>query len=221
MNLLLRFLGFFPLIMLAMGASNCTQHIKYESDKGMLAPYQAEVFEFPVDINGSVCKDMSDQVGACTKIISERQDLNFGIASLPYNYNIVMKCSSQVNFSHNQDIQLNQPHRVVISKELYQGAAEFICIGRITPSDRSFVSSRFEVRVRVQDGQFVKRENGYIYTEKNKSYLVMGKNALYTYVFDNGFWKTHEKAPVIQVYDLANLKAFSESEIMRLNFYKY
>lgn len=214
----------FPIIamcFLLMGVSTCSHKVKYESDRGMLAPYQAEVLEFPVMINGNTCKDMSGKVGACTKIVSERQDIKFEVLPLGYSYNFKIRCSAQVNFSYEFDAIGTEPHTVVLPKELYQNIPEFICTGRVTPSDRNFVSSRFELRVRVFDGQYVQRGEGQVIENKGKMYLNMGKNALHTYVFDNGKWSAYKKKTLIKVDDVANLRAFSESEIMRINFYNF
>lgn len=223
MNTFPKLVGILSMSLMLFGFSNCSSTgIKYESDRGMLAPYQAEALEFPVMVNGATCKDMSGKVGACTKIVSEREDINYEVVPLAYNYNIKIRCSSAVNFNYEADVLENETHKAVLSKVLYQNIPEFICSGRITPSDRNFVSSRFELRVRVQDGQYITRGEGHIIESKGKTYLNMGKNALYTYVYDGNKWVTYVKKPLIEIKkNKSAMKAFSESSIMRLNYYNH
>lgn len=210
-----------PMIFCIMGASNCSQ-IKYKSDSGLMAPYQAGILEFLVKINGHNCKDMSGSIGSCTLQLSTRNNIKIAIMAQKYDYSVHLVCSSNINYEYSNDIPKNLPHVIEINKEIYAYVTQFICIGKITPSDRDFMSARWEMRIRVFNGQYVQRANGFIFKKKKKTYLNLGKHAKYVWVYDKDKWKYHRKRPVIRVRgDLNKLQAYSESEIMRFNYYNF
>lgn len=192
----------------------------YESDVGFLPPYKAEVFEYPVMVNGHVCKDMIGKVGACTLITDNRKDTKITLISRPYRYSIKMTCSSNINFNHSTDIRENQDYEIVISKDSYGQEAQFICIGRIIPLDRNFISARFELRVRVQDGKYIKRSTSRYFEKEGKRYLSMGKHSRDLYIFEGGKWAHYNRRSVVRV-GARGSRGFSESELMRFNYYNF
>jgi len=209
----------FSLLFMLMSASSCSG-TKYVPDKGALPPFQADVMEFPVKVNRNICKDMSGSIGACTLMITHRNDLKIEIMPQAYAYNIHITCSSSINYEYSNDIPKEKSHVVEITKDVYEDVSHFVCIGKMTPQGRDFVSARWEVRIRVSDENYVSRVNGFLFDDKGKWYLSLGKHSKYAWVFDKGEWRLHKKKPIIRIKgDPTKVKAYSESHIMRFNFF--
>ena len=216
---ILKLFTFMPLILLLMSASNCSG-LQYKSDGGLMAPFQAQVMEFPVKVNGNICKDMSGSIGACTLMLSHRNDLKIEIMPQAYAYNVQIACSSSVNFEYSADVPIGTSHVVEITDAIYADVDHFICIGKMTPEDRDFISSRWEMRIRLSDENYVRRVNIFIFEDNDKLFISVGKHAKYSWIYDKENWKLHWKQPIIEIKgDRNKLQAYSESEIMRFNFF--
>jgi len=195
--------------------------LKYKSDHGFMVAAQANSPEQLVMIGGKACVDLDQVPGLCSKRHRRNLSLFMSIPERPYNYRMELRCSANLDSNQQVDILKNQNYVIEIKPDKFGPLKSFICIGEIFPHGRDSVSSKWEVRVKLVNKDYVPREGVYLGKYKGKSYLVVGKHALYTSVFQKGKWKKYKKKPTIRVRDPENLKAYSESYNMRFNYYGF
>lgn len=210
-----------PFLFILMGASSCsTARVQYRADTVAVTSAKGNSMEFPVLVDGSICKDMDGNVGMCAKHLPAKKDLIITLSKRPYAFSLDVQCSREVNFEQSFDVISGIEFKVTVPKENFKDVAVFNCLGRITPHDRDGVSSRFEVRVRPISDEYIKREQAYIIEDGKKILLVLGENALYSSVLINGEWKTYTKKAVIEIPN-KDVKAISESYAQRFNYINF
>ena len=211
-----RFLIFCGLFcMLALGAK-CS-HIKYEDDIGFLNSAQANSMEYMIQVDGFVCKDVEGKIGACTKRVKSKNDIVLEQDPRPYGYRLEIKCTSGTNIDFAVDVLPNTKWVYKIDRAKFSTFKSFSCQGEIFPDDRSNpISALWQVRFIVVDSAYKPRETMY-YAEKK--YVVLGKHAKHSRVCFNGECENHHKDTVVETGKLA--QAWSESELMRINYYNY
>lgn len=202
------------LIICSMLITACAcKDIKYKPDIGFIPSAQANSPEFLVKINGSVCKDMDNQVGLCSKRISSDKALSFKMDVRPYAYRLNVECSAVINFSLSRDIPSGQSAEFSIEPSQFSEAKSFTCIGEIFPQDREEeVSAFWHARFLVFDKNYQGREEIYPLGAD----LILGQNAKYTLLNEQKFLTKKVKTDLKGVQ-----KAYSESESMRFNYYGY
>lgn len=211
----------FALMLILCTACSCVG-IKYEPDQGFVNSAQANSLELAVRIGKSVCKDMDGVVGICSKRVTNAETITFYQPAMPYGYRFVLTCSQALESDFAKDIPPKQEFSFAITPDKFSSLKSFICIGEIFPTDRDQqISAKWEVRVKVSDSKYIKREDIYTYRYKGHDYLVLGQNAKYARVFINGYWYRYTNTPVIKLSSVQGIKAMSESEMMRFNYLNY
>jgi hypothetical protein len=209
------------IILFVMLVSCRSTPIKYENDSGFLNSAQANSMEFPIKIKGKVCLDLEGITGLCSTRIDSSEDFVMTIDPQEYSYRYKLTCSRELNTDRSEDIIAGVPKRIIVPKLNITGLKSFICIGEIFPSDRpQELSAKWEVRVKVQDSKYQKRESIYETTNGKKNIIVVGKNALYTKVCYVEDCKSYIKQTTIVKEAKQGLSVYSESYNMRYNFYK-
>lgn len=200
-----------PLI-IVLSACAC-KGINYHSDIGFLNSAQANSPEYLVNINGSYCKDMDGGIGLCAKRIKSGSDISFKLDPRPYSYRLNVTCTSTVNFRLTVDVDKDQRFSFKIPPEAYRDLLSFTCIGEVFPSDREeSISAFWHSRFVVIDQAYQAREQIY----PSGEYLVLGQNAKYSLI--NEEIQLKNKA----TYKIQNPKrAYSESQLMRFNYWGY
>lgn len=197
-----------------LGMAGCPK-IKYEDDIGQLNSAQANSMEYPVKINGKVCKDSNNQVGLCAFRTASDKSVVFHFDPRPYSYTLDIKCSSTIDSNYNVPVEKDRAHTYTIAAEKFRGVRSFTCNGEVFPHDRNNnLSASWSARVVVVDDSYQVRERIYWHKE---GYLVLGKYAKYSVVCTGSACKAYSKATVVEAPKHA--KAFSESEVMRFNYY--
>ncbi len=199
---------------------SCTG-ITYESDSAYQLPVLSGSLESLVYIDSSPCKDMDNTVGICSKRLVRDRDLVINIPPRNYAYNVNVTCSKSIGFSNNYDVPKKSEFNIKINAGLYGDEKHFICIGAIAPMDRGVVSHKFEIRVRLVDTDYIKRNAITIFRENNRTFLILGQYAKYVQVFKNDKWKFYKKKTVLKIKEeeVNTIKVISESESGRLNYY--
>ena len=200
-----------------MGASRCAgTGIKYEDDIGFLNSAQANSMEYMVKIGGKVCKDLDGKIGACTKRIRSDRGVTLCHDKRPYSYRLHLRCSSGTGIGFSVDIQKNKKWEYTIPHEKFKAFRSFSCVGEIFPQDRkNNLSATWQIRFIVVDKEYHERERIY----HTKKHIVLGKHALYSTVCSKGKCKTKKKKTVVKAPKTA--KAYSESKVMRYNYYGF
>lgn len=187
--------------------------LEYKDDIGFLNSAQANSMEYLAKINGKVCKDVDGQVGLCAKRISNAENAIFTFDARPYSYRLNVKCTKELNFELSVDVLENKAFTFTIPKGNYSELLSFTCIGEVFPEDRDGqVSASFQVRFIVYDSQYRMREQ--IYFEGSN--IVLGQHAKYALV--DG--KAHSKKTYLKLKKKP-VMAYSESKMMRFNYYGY
>jgi hypothetical protein len=191
--------------------------MKYVSDEHTYWPSGlANSPEFPVKINGELCKNSAGEMGGCYIRIRDDHQTMFEIMPLPYSYRLSFKCTKNLDFPpiDERDYSAKEAVYIAIERDQYNGQTSFMCTGRIFPDDRNEpINSFFEVRVRLVRPEYIGREQMH-HTGK---YQVFGKNALHSMWYVDDEWKYGHKKTYLETKK--HILAFSESHNMRWNYY--
>lgn len=208
-----RFYSLFVFLLFA-----CTT-IKYSDDSGFLVSAQADSPEFPVYLNGKICKDTDGIPGLCTKRLRSNEPLVIRMDARPYSYKLQLACSKDIGVSQSFAVEKDQPFEFTIKPEQFAVMMSFICVGEVMPDDRELpVSAKWKLFASIVDQAYVQRETAYITKKGGRNFLIMGQHARSVNVFDEGKWKTYKEKPVIEISgDPAKVIAYSESFNMRFN----
>lgn len=190
--------------------SSCKE-LDYVSDSGFLNSAQANSYEFPLVINGSLCQDMDGRPGICVKQIKNNAVARFALPSRPYSYSLVIKCSSELGYSPTFSIPEGRPFDFAI--EDFKGLRSFRCIGEIFPDDRpQEVSASFQVFFSVYDEEYERREE----VIKIDDMLILGKHSKHVYLCNKKFKCQHkEEKTYVKAGKYSYI--FTESDTMRFN----
>lgn len=213
----------FIILLFVIMFTSCTG-LQYEDDEGYNMPVPAGSLESLVMIGDKPCVDMDGEVGICSKRLSSDADLVLKLTPKPYPYNINVTCSSNINFNESFDIPQKTEFSITVPSSKFFDKVHFICVGTIKPLDeREFVLTKFEVRVRVVQADYVKRSNIFAIKHKGKQYLILGEHNKYSMVFRNGKWLYYNKRPTLLVdgHNLNEIKVISESKIGRMSYFNF
>lgn len=187
--------------------------LAYKDDVGFLNSAQANSMEYLAKVNGKACKDLDGLVGLCAKRISNAEDINFSFDARPYSYRLNVKCTKELQFELSVDVLENKAFTFKIPKEKFSDLLSFTCIGEVFPDDREGqVSASFQVRFIVFDSQYRAREQ--IYFEGSN--IVLGEHSKYAQV--DG--KSYKEKTFVKLKTKPRM-AYSESAMMRFNYYGY
>lgn len=205
----------FGLFVFILGASRCTS-IKYEDDIGFLNSAQANSTEWMVTIDGKVCKDMDGEVGACTKRIKSNQSPVLKHDPRPYAYQLRIKCTEGTDIDFSQDVEANKTWSYKIEAAKIKDFKSFSCQGEIFPQDRgNSLSALWQIRFLVVDVDYEKRE----IIQRNSKGFLFGRYAKYARACSAQSCKDFKHKTVAGFKN--GVTAYSESEVMRFNYYGY
>jgi len=197
---------------LAIVLGQCSS-LPYESDSGFLNSAQANSSEWMVRVDGLVCKDLDGLVGACSKRVKSKTDIKVHHDPRPYSYRVAMRCTEGTGIDFSIDVLENQPWGYTIRHDKFKGFRSFTCQGEVFPNDRdNAISALWQIRFLVVDQDYKKRESVYFSNDQ----LVMGKHARYTTICDPTC-DDESEGTVVKTTPTAS--AYSESEVMRFNYY--
>jgi hypothetical protein len=200
----------------------CTT-LPYKDDTGFLVSAQANSPEFPVYINGTLCKDLDGNPGLCSKRIGSTDDIKLHFDAQAYAYDLTVSCSSPITVQ-GASVASGQAFDLTISNAQMQGQLSFVCIGEVFPQDRSqAVSAKWEIRIVVRDANYVAREGIYVGQDSDGNpAIILGQYARSAWVFDNGEWSQHKEDTIVTLKgDPTKAKAYSESFVMRYNYFNF
>lgn len=176
--------------------------------------------EFPVYVNGIICKDMDSITGFCTKRIANT-GFKLTIDPRPYPYKVAVTCNTTIPFSKELDAPGNAHIDIVVDASYYKGQDSFACLGQIFPIDgRESVSSKFDIRFRVVGEKYAAREEIYEAPIGSTPSLILGDYALHSTVCGPGGCRQYSKAPYVTLDKFGHTYAYSESYQMRFNYYE-
>lgn len=195
----------------------CTT-MKYQADTSFLVSAQADSPEFPIFLNGKVCKDTDGIPGMCSKRIKSNEHLVLSIDPRPYSYTLKLACSPELGIDQSIPVQKGAPLSFDLGPEALARVVSFVCRGRVVPDDREEpVAGLWQFMVTIVDKNYQPREVAYIAKQGKASYLILGQHAKYARVYDKG-WKEYSEQPLIEIKgDPAKVMAYSESHMMRFN----
>lgn len=199
---------------IALGLVTCSA-LPYEADIGFLNSAQANSMEWALQVDGAVCRDMDNRVGACTKRIRSNHSPTLRHDPRPYAYAIQVRCTSATGIRFEDHVLADQEWVYRPPVQAFSDLRSFTCQGEIFPNDReNSLSAMWQVRFIVQDADYQARERIY----ERDGHLVVGKYAKYTTVCtrDRGC-ESHKEATVVEHPGAAFV--YSESELMRINYY--
>ena len=206
---------------LAVLLSSCATDIEYLHDPGFMTSGEASP-EYPVMINGYLCKDIEKRAGNCATSVLSGKVVTVELFPQQYNYRLVFSCSKGVGIDQTVDVRAKESYYIKIDHNQYKDKSSFICIGQVFPQDRlDKVSMRWEMRVKIIPREYQSREKMRMYKKGDKYYLLPGIHALYTSVRDTqGKIHHHHQQTQIELSDNIN-NAWSESYQGRLNYWGY
>lgn len=214
---------------------SCQWNLKYAADLGFMNSAQAQSYEFLVYVNGKPCKDMNGKEGLCALNIENNRKIILRHDARPYDYRFTMQCSSQIqNVLVNGElgvvptsidvVKAGQPLELTFLPEHYNFYYDFTCKGNVNPLDRdNTISAKWVIKIFTIDSNYQKREQ--IYTEEsgNETAFIFGQHAKYVNICINDKCQTKKNKPVLvfKTKEIKNASIFtySESELMRFNYY--
>lgn len=214
------------LLVIFLLAFSC-ETIQYVDDLKFINSASANSPEFPVFINGKLCKDIDGIPGLCSKRIKQTDEISITAEKQQYEYRIYIKCSKGTGVDLSLDIAAYTDFKYTIKPVTFPDTLLFTCLFEIYPKDREIVdpkngiSSLAEVRFVVVDPRYIARESMFVSKLKNDYYLVLGSNAKYSRVWDfkkdkQIIWNVYNQA-AIKIHSPDKVKAMSESYMGRFN----
>lgn len=194
--------------------------LPYRDDIGFLVSAQANSHEFPVRVNGSVCRDMKNLPGACTIRVRSDEPIVFRFDPMPYAYQFNARCTTGVDVPPGASVPPDQVYTWTIQPDAFRDFRSIACVGEILPQDRPApVSASWRVTILVVDAAYEKREGAYITEDNGKKYLVLGQYARMAWVFDLGRWVRYSQKTIVELKGKPeDVRAYSESYAMRYNY---
>jgi hypothetical protein len=124
--------------------------LPYQDDVGFSNSSQANSPEFPVYVDGHLCKDDVGNPGVCSKRIKSTDTITFHIDPQQYAYNLDISCETPVTIPPSISVPKNSP--VDFTMTAPWALNNFVCEGEIFPEDRTQpLSAKWEIRVSLDD----------------------------------------------------------------------
>lgn len=210
--------GLLFLALIFLGVS-CAE-VTYRADNGFLNSAQAGAYEYPLLVQGGLCRDMDGEVGACVKRLPDNVALQMTIRSQPYAFRAQLTCSSELGADDSRDVSQGQDLTLEVPAAKYGTLRSFTCRVEVFPKDRpAEISAQAEVRVKLYDHTYVGRESMSVQERDGKSYLYMGDHAKYAKVCVGAVCRRYQETTVLEVPRGPSIFAYSESERMRFNYF--
>lgn len=205
------------LLFVVFAFSQCSS-IQYEADIGFLNSAQANSMEWMVQVDNLICKDMEGMIGACTKRTKSDHSPILKHDPRPYAYRIDVRCTEATGIGFSMDVEAEKEWSYEVDAENFKTLRSFTCQGEIFPHDRdNKLSALWQIRFIVVDKDYKERE--IIYFDVDDGKLIVGKHALHTRLCRDGKCEDYKEDTVIDAQK--NTKAYSESEVMRFNYFGY
>lgn len=203
----------FLVLVLVMGCNS----IPYKSDKDYLNSAQAGSREYPVFVQGKLCKCMDGIPGLCSKRIASDETVLITIPPQQYAYRLQLSCSMDLE-EENIDVPENTEKVIEIQPYQYSPFLKWHCKAQVHPYDREQpMSASWRIDFSVHDAKYQAREKAYVFPENRRQYVVLGAHARYSHIcYPNGC-DLKEKKTSHQIAENF-LFAWSESDVMRFNY---
>lgn len=193
---------------------------EYKADLGFLNSAQANYPDYLAQINGKFCVDMDGISGLCGKRIATNQDLIFKLQPKPYQYRIQFICSSKINADFSTTVNKDEEFSWKLESEVFNQQKSFTCISEIFPLDREEeVSSKFEVRVKVYDEEYIPMDKIRSSKKNGKTALTFGKHAKFTKVCVDNECRDYKQKTYIKINPEKEYFIWTESELMRNSYF--
>lgn len=200
------------LSLMAMTLMSCVA-VQYTDDTVFMSSGQAGAPEYPVKVSGKWCRDMDGIPGGCYLRWPNDKDILVEVLPVDYEYRIRILCSDNLGINQTFDVMANEPYAFVIPWQRFENEASFTCMGRVFPKDRPEpVSALFEVRVRVHDGAYQRREDMY----HTRGYQIFGSGSRTVTYWKDGSQKLASKKTYLKTKE--PVPAITESYNMRFNY---
>ncbi len=201
--------------LLSLGTAQCSS-IPYEDDIRFLNSAQANSMEWLLRVDGAVCKDMEGIIGACTKRVGSQSDVLLQHDPRPYGYRVDVECTDGTGIVFRHDVPKGEPWQYTLEHGDFEGFRSLSCQGEIFPHGRgNSLSALWQIRLIVFDDRYEGREEIYYLDEE----LIMGKHAKFTNWCFEGKCRVDDELTTVNTEPGA--KAYSESEVMRFNYWNY
>lgn len=192
----------------------------YKPDHGFLNSAQAGAFEYPIMVNGTLCRDMDSQVGFCAKRIADNTQLQIKVSAQQYAYRFHVVCSQELGVDYSEEVVKDREALISIGPNSFDDLQSFTCIVEIFPKDRpEEVSAKARVSVVLYDHNYVGRERITMTERGEKSYLYLGDHAKYAKVCIGAECRRYKERTILEVPRGPTIFAYSESERMRFNYF--
>lgn len=194
--------------------------IPYKDDLGYKVSAQANSHEFPIRVNGRLCKDIDGKPGACTIQIKSNEPLILRFDPMSYGYQFIPECTQGVQNPGGATVEQNKVFTWTVNPSDFAEFTAFTCRGQIAPNDRAMpISALFRITVLVVDQAYEGREGIYIQDMDNKKYAVFGQYCRMAWARDAGKWTRYDKTTAIEIKGNPDeFEAYCESYAMRYNY---
>jgi len=209
-------------LILSVFLTSCAQNITYLPDSNSLSPSQGNSPEILVLLNGKSCQDLDGIPGLCSLRLPKGSILNILIPEKAYSSTITLTCSKQVQATPEwHSIEADQSLILNLSIPDVETLNSFICVGEVFPvKEAEGKGSKFEFRVKTTDAKYIPVETPRVETVEGKHHLILGINALHSYVYDRGEWKYYHKEYKVAVSS-PWVKAVVETQQQRRAYYGF
>lgn len=206
-------------LLLLLLLTGCAAKIQYLDDPGYVSSGQSNSPEYPVVVNGYLCKDITGNPGLCSLRVKSKRDVVVQLFEQQYDYRLAITCSRELEADFTVDVKKNSQYNFILAHEKFEHLKSFICVGDVFPLDRlDKVEMKFEFRVKVVPDNYQARENFKLYRKGSKLVAQPGIHALYTNLHFDNEWHHYSKQTEIEVPH-EDIWGWSESYQGRLNFY--
>ena len=178
----MKLLKYVAIILFLCSISSCNNS-KYKSDIHLLGSAQANSPEFLIRINGNPCKNGQGEIGLCIMGVKRNRALSFSLNILPYDYDLEIICSSNVDVEFNTTVFQGDTFSYTVSPDRFSHVTVFNCQISVYPHEHvnaMFASMRFFVVAE----DYKSMDTPYTTTRRGKTYLVTGSHARFIYLND-------------------------------------
>lgn len=158
-----------------------------------------------VNVLNKPCLDTRGRLGFCVVHIASDGILKIDLPPKEVAYEIEIECAPG-NYRETFNVEAFKAKKLEIPQVLWNTKRSFQCIGRMG-------EGRFNVFFKVFDGEYQERENIF----QLDKYLILGRHSLY--VHTNG--RILKKRTTLYNRKRTYKQVYTESKVMRYNFYGY
>lgn len=195
------------LVALFFGAAACVG-LEYEEDLLVMGSAAAGSPEFPVTVNGKLCRDNDGLPGFCAVRHQRGADFEVRVETLQYDATVEWDCTRAVQpFTETYTVRKGDPaKKLTVGKEMFGLSRVFSCTVKVLPLDRPEpIASFARISVSLVDEKYIALPRPY----PSGRGFVFGSNAHYVKYKDAAGW--HEGKKLTAVKSETVSMAFVES----------